>query len=266
MQLEITDSTMGLHHAPVTSIRWTAILAGLVVGIATNLLLMLLGAAIGLAAVDVGETAGEGTIPIAAGIWNTVSMIVAAFVGAYVAARSAGMRRNSDGILHGVVSWGLTMLVTAFLATTIAGAALGTFFGSPAARSAASQAAPVAPEVARSLSEGDRQEAISILRDRFGISNEQATRVVDQALIVSGREEQASPAAQESAQQTVDTAALASGWLTGAILLSLLAAVGGGWLGARGTHRVVKPQLHQHELRQQEVVTDPATGRTVRTE
>ena len=31
-------------------------------------------------------------------------MLIAAFVGGYVAARSAGLRRRMDGILHGAVS------------------------------------------------------------------------------------------------------------------------------------------------------------------
>lgn len=248
MQLEISDtSATGLHRMPISSIRWAAILAGLVVGIATHLLLMLLGTSIGLAAVDVGDEAGN-AIPVAAGVWNTVSMVAAAFVGAYVAARSAGMRRWSDGILHGVVSWGLTMLLTAFLATTAVGAIMGSFFSSPTARNAATQAAPAAAQTARSISEGDRAEAIQSLQSRLGISGDQAGKLVDQALILAGREESASPAGREAAQRTLHTASVASGWLTAAILLSLLAAIGGGWLGARGTHREVRTPVARGPL------------------
>jgi hypothetical protein len=247
MEIGISDSTTaGIQHSmPLSTIRWTAILAGLVVGLATHLLLMLLGTSIGLAAVDVGDEVGGATIPVAAGAWNTVSMIIAAFVGAYVAARSAGMRRASDGMLHGVVSWGLTMLLTAFLATTAAGALVGSIFGSPTARSAAAQSAPAASQTARSIAEGDRAEAIQNLQSRLGISSEQAGKLVDQALIMAGREESASPAGQEAAQDTLRTASMASGWLTGAILLSLLAAIAGGWLGARGTHRHVRTAVHR---------------------
>lgn len=240
MQLEISDTSgTALHRMPISSIRWTAILAGLVVGIATHLLLMLFGASIGLAAVDVGDEVGN-TLPVAAGVWNTVSMVIAAFVGAYVAARSAGMRRWSDGILHGVVSWGLTLLLTAFLATTALGSMMGSFFSSPTARNAAAQAAPAAGQAARNIAEGDRADAIQNLQARLGISGDQAAKLVDQALILSGREESASPAGRQAAQDTLHNASLASGWLTAAILLSLLAAVGGGWLGAKGTHREVR--------------------------
>jgi len=253
MQLEMSDSTTTTrssdHSLPISNIRWNAILAGLVVGIATHLLLMLLGASIGLAAVDVGDDVSGAKVPLAVGGWNTLSMIIAAFVGAYVAARSAGMRRSSDGMLHGVVSWGLTLLLTALLASTAMGSMLGNIFGSQAAQGAASKAASAAPaasQAARSIAEGDRAEAISGLQSRLGISSEQAGKLVDQALIMSGREESASPASQEAAQDTLKTASLASGWLTAATLLSLLAAIAGGWLGAKGTHRVVRtPPVHR---------------------
>lgn len=247
MQLDVSDTTTTAvqRSLPLSNIRWTAILAGLVVGLATHLLLMLLGTSIGLAAMDVGDEGGGASLPVAAGIWNAVSMIVSAFVGAYVAARSAGMRRSSDGMLHGVVSWGLTLLLTAFLATTAIGSMMGSLFGSPTARSAASQAAPAAGQAARAIAEGDRAEAIANLQSRLGISTEQATTLVDQAMIMSGQEEQASPAAREAADDTLTAASVASGWLTAAILLSLLAAVGGGWLGSKGTHREVRKIHHR---------------------
>lgn len=261
MQLEISESTRGLHSLPLSSIRWTGIVAGLVVGIATHLLLMLLGTSIGLAAAEVGEAGAETTVPLAAGIWNSISMVLAALVGAYVAARSAGLRRASDGILHGIVAWGVTLLVMTFLATTALGAVLGSLFASPGARTLATQQAPSAAETARSISEGDRAEAVRALQSRLGVSSAQAGKLVDQALILAGREESASPAGRQAAQETLHTASLASGWLTAAIFLSLLAAVGGGWLGSSATHRVAKPQLHRHD-----VVADPASGRAIRTE
>lgn len=231
MALEMTHTVSSESHLPLHALRWSAIFAGLVVGIATNLFLLLLGAAAGLAVFDVGET--NNAVPMAVAVWNAVCMIVAAFAGGYVAARTANMRRASDGILHGVVAWGVTMLISAFFVTSVAGATLGAMFGSPTARTAGS-------EVAGSLDRGNRQEAISVLRDRLGISTDQATRLVDQALALSGREESASPAGRAAAEETLHTASIASGWLSGAILLSLLAAMGGGLLGARGTRREVR--------------------------
>lgn len=230
------------YRLPLYSLRWSAVFAGLVVGIATNLFLMLLGAAAGLAVFDVGDSVTEASVPLAAAIWNALSMIVSAFAGGYVAARTAGMRRASDGILHGVVAWGVTMLISAFLVTSLTGATLASVFGgnNAAASAAAGMDSSTAAQVAGNIQEGDRQEAIGVLRDRLGVSADQAARMVDQALILSGRAGAASPQSRAVTQESLRTASMASGWLSAAILLSLLAAMGGGLIGARGTRREVR--------------------------
>lgn len=219
------------YRLPLHALRWGAIVAGLAVGIATNLLLILIGAATGLAVFDAGETG----VPLAVVIWNTISMVASAFTGGYVAARTAGMRRNSDGVLHGVVAWGATLLISVFVLTSVAGTTLGTLFNvaSPGERMASS-------EIAGKIGTGDRQEAIIAMRNRFGLSTEQAAQLVDEALVLSGRGNEASPQGRAATDDTLRTASIASGWLSGAILLSLLGAVGGGILGARGTRREVR--------------------------
>lgn len=238
MALEMTHAATAepVYRMPLYTLRWTAVFAGLVVGIATNLFLMLLGAAAGLAVFDVGENVADTGIPIAAAIWNALSMIVSSFAGGYVAARTAGMRRASDGILHGVVAWGATMLISAFVVTSVTSATLGSLFGGNNNATANNTAA----EVARNIGAGDRQDAINVLRDRLNLSTDQASRLVDQALALSGREGAASPQGRAAAQETLRTASVASGWLSAAILLSLLAAMGGGLIGARGTRREVR--------------------------
>lgn len=238
MAIELTPNVTTTHdvatyRTPLAAIRWGAIIAGLAVGIATNLFLMLLGAAAGLAVLDVGENAEGGVV--AAAVWNAVSMIIAAFAGAYVAARSAGLRRTADGVLHGVVAWGVTMLLSAFLLTSLAGTAFGAMLGASTSGQRAAGA-----DIARQIDEGSRQDAIASLSERLDISRDQASRLVDQALVLSGREEAASAEGREAAQDTLRTASMASGWLSGAILLSLFAAMGGGLLGARGTRREVR--------------------------
>ena len=57
-------------------------------------------------------------IPLAAGVWNTLSMLAGALVGGYVAARASALRRIADGMLHGTVAWGATTLVFAAIALT----------------------------------------------------------------------------------------------------------------------------------------------------
>ena len=108
-------------------VSWGAVFAGVVVGMAIQLLLALFGVAIG-ASVAIpahGETAGKG-IAIGTGIWLLISGIVAAYIGACVAAYLSASNRKSDRMLHGVLSWALATLVTAF----VLGSALGGLVGS----------------------------------------------------------------------------------------------------------------------------------------
>ncbi|HEX6733634.1 MAG TPA: hypothetical protein VF096_02380 [Azonexus sp.] len=237
MAVNITQSPTTFvepYRLPLRPLRWGAVLAGLAVGIATNMFLILLGAAAGLAVFEAGETDGTG-VSMAVAIWNTISMVAAAFTGGYVAARTAGMRRASDGVLHGVVAWGATLLISILLVTSVAGTTLGTLFNvtSPAERMAGS-------EIIGKIDAGNRQEAIATMSSRFGLTMEQATQLVDEALVLSGRGEQAPAQSREATENTLRTASIASGWLSGAILLSLFAAIGGGLLGARGTRREVR--------------------------
>lgn len=231
MHVDVNDVSITTQRTPL-SVRWGAILAGLVVGISVNLLLLLIGASVGLAVFSPGEGGRE--VTLAAALWNTVCMVVAAFVGAYVAARSAGLRRTSDGVLHGVVSWGVTLLVSVMVATTAGGAAFGTLLSAAAGGGSAGAGA----EAGRDLVQGDREQAVVALQERLGLSAEQANQVVDQALLLAGRDEGVSPEAEAAAEDSLRAASVASGWLSGAILLSLLAAMGGGLMGARGTRRL----------------------------
>lgn len=238
MQVDVTETPMRTYRMPTFNLRWSGIFAGLVVGIAVNLVLMLLGATAGLAVFDVGDRP-EG-LPLAAAIWNTVCMIVAAFAGGYVAARSAGLRRTSDGILHGVVAWGATMVLSALLAGSATGLALGRLF-IPTNREAPAEAVA-------NLNLDNRQEAVRALEQRLGLSPDQASRAVDQAMALSGHEERASPANREAAEDKLRAASVASGWLSAAIVLSLLAATAGGLIGARGARRLAGAQLRRRAI------------------
>jgi hypothetical protein len=241
MQLNLSDTTTTTSRLPFLNLRWGGIFAGLSVGIATNLLLLLVGVSIGLGVFDVNKMGEPGhTASIAAMVWNVACMIIAAFVGGYVAARAAGMHRSSDGILHGAVSWGVTMMVSMLLATSATSAIFGAAFSSAsgiASNMAGGSSTSAARDVASQIQSGDRQAAVDALRSRLGFSSDQAGRVVDQALIAAGHPESASPAGREEAEQAAKTAATVSSSLSAAVVLSLLAAIGGGLLGARGTRR-----------------------------
>jgi hypothetical protein len=235
MQLEITETNSSVTpRLSFFNVRWGAIFAGLAVGIATNFVLMLIGTSTGLSLFDIGDTGTQSSFPIAASIWNTVSMIVSAFVGGYVAARGSGFKRASDGILHAAVTWGMTVVLAVFLASSVTGATFAAMFPSLQGSSVQDTA-----QILGSIDRGDRDAAVQNLQRDLGITSSQARNLVDQALALSGREQAATPAGRDSAQSTVKTAAIVSIWLTLSTLLSLLAALGGGLSGVRGSRRVL---------------------------
>lgn len=142
-------------------ISWAAIFGGVILVIAVQLLLSLLGAGIGLGTVDThaGSTPSSSSLGVGAGIWWVVSSCIALLAGGYVAAWLAGVEIRFDGVLHGLVTWGIASLLTFWLLTSAIGGIIGGGFsvlGSVASAAGAgvsdaakpiAQAAGVSPEM-----------------------------------------------------------------------------------------------------------------------
>ena len=109
-------------------IKWPAVWAGLAVGMGIQLILTLLGLAIGAWSIDLKEAQPAGGIPVGAGLWTGLSLLMSAFIGGYVTARLSGDYIRSDGMYHGAVVWGVTWLVFAWLTTTAMSSLLGGVF------------------------------------------------------------------------------------------------------------------------------------------
>jgi hypothetical protein len=58
-----------------------------------------------------------------------VCALIAVFAGAWVAGRLAGVPDRTDGMLHGLVTWGLAMLLVIYLLTTALSSLIGGAFG-----------------------------------------------------------------------------------------------------------------------------------------
>lgn len=102
-------------------ISWASIFAGLVIALALQILLSLLGIGVGLSTVDpVNEAHAASGLGTGAAIWFAISAIVSMFVGGLVGARSSNSLPN-DGILHGLLVWALTTLMMFYLVTTAVG-------------------------------------------------------------------------------------------------------------------------------------------------
>lgn len=250
-QLEAAGAYMRRPLFP--AIRWGAVLAGVAVGVSVQLALTLLGIATGLSTTDVtqGETVGMGPL-----LWAGFSMLVAAFVGGYVAARMSGLKRKADGILHGAVAWAVTTILFAALATSIGGTLLSGVFnnmsqlaqsanasagGSSVVEIVRGQLGNVDPaalqKVQQAIQNGQRDQAIQQLTS-MGIDPARATAIVDQAMILSGRPESASPQGRETAEAAVKGAGAAAWVVFLAVALALAIGIAGGALGAAGSRRV----------------------------
>lgn len=111
-------------------VSWSAIFAGVVVTLSAQLLLSLLGVAIGLGTIDpaTADTPDATSFGVGAGLWWLVSTIVSLVLGGYTAAWLAGIARRFDGMLHGLVTWGVTLLLTFYLLSSAIGSAIGGAF------------------------------------------------------------------------------------------------------------------------------------------
>lgn len=238
MQLEITETSTVARHGPsLLNLRWSAVFAGLAVGLATSLLLMLLGTAAGLSYFNLATPDTGANLPAVAAVWNTASMLIAAFIGGYVAARSSGLKRTSDGLLHAAVAWGMTLLLAVFLASAATGTTFDAMFPALQGRAVSNTA-----QLIDRIDQGDRAAAAASLQRNLGISAAQAQELVAQAMALSGHQEAAGEVGRDAAQNTLHTATVVSLWLSVSTVLSLLAAVGGGASGIRGSRRL--PHRH----------------------
>ena len=132
-------------------ISWPALFAGVVIILAVQILLSVLGAAIGLSTVHVnnGQTPDASTLGIGAGIWWVVSSCVALAVGGYLAAWLAGIETRFDGMLHGLAAWSISTLLMVMLVTSAIGGIIGGGFS--ALRSVTSSASSTLGEAAKPL-------------------------------------------------------------------------------------------------------------------
>lgn len=238
-----------------SAVRWGAVLAGVAVGLSVQLALTLLGIASGLSTTSVTRGEGMGIGPL---IWAGISMLVSAFVGGYVAARMSGLKRKADGVLHGAVSWAVTTILFAFLATSIGGALVGGVFNNmtqlaQAQEQAAQGQGPLASFMRNQLGQmdaatvqrfrahienGERDQAVQLLSRAATMETQRAEAIVDQALILSGSPEAAAPRAVQASEAVLEGAGIAAWVVFGAVALGLVLGISGGSLGVASARRV----------------------------
>ena len=155
-----------------TRLSWGAVFAGVVIAVAVQLVLGILGAGIGLTMVDPveGTTPGAAGLGIGAGIFWLITTVIALGAGGYAAARVAGVHDRFDALVHGLVVWGVTLILTLYLLTSVVGGIIGGAFRTVgavagAAGSTVGAAAPAAASVAGIDKQDVRSEAAAYLSD-----------------------------------------------------------------------------------------------------
>ena len=257
-------------------ISWSAIFGGLASGISIFILLSLLGLASGFSAMN--PQAGEpvGSVPAVTGIWTGISMMIAAFFGGYVTASISGLSRRNDGIFHGLVVWGVNTVLFFYLITTSVGSLLGGAFNAlgQGVQTASNTVSGVVggattgsqnmigqlevlitgkpggnisqqdlSALDQQLSAGNRQGAINVLVTQMGFTQDRAQLLVDQALPIYSAVQQL-PSGENVVASTVSGLTTASWYIFGAVLLSMLLSIAGGWLGSRTVVRRRVPIAH----------------------
>ena len=101
-------------------VRWGPIFAGMMVSIASQLVLSTLGATIGFATGANGTSAGTaGTI---AGIWAIISLLVSLFLGGWMMAITCGPMNKKTAMLNATILWATSLAIGAgLLASGISG-------------------------------------------------------------------------------------------------------------------------------------------------
>jgi hypothetical protein len=115
----------------------------------SQLTLALLGSSIGLSAVDLNQGNNLKTLGVGAIFWWIISGMVSFYIGGLVSGRMCGIPRRLDGIVHGLLTWGLTTILMFLFLTTTVGAMVAGGFG--LLKSAGQAVSSAAPQIANTV-------------------------------------------------------------------------------------------------------------------
>ncbi|MBE8970334.1 hypothetical protein IQ277_30235 [Nostocales cyanobacterium LEGE 12452] len=106
-------------------VRWGPIIAGLLVSLATQLILSSIIAAVAAGTVE-SSGAPRTIAPNAAGnagLWSTIALLISLFTGGWVTARACGPMNRNTALLNGAILWATTLAVSSWLlASGVSGA------------------------------------------------------------------------------------------------------------------------------------------------
>ena len=245
------DATMHAPRAPsealpvlpaLQRVRWGAVFAGLFFTVVTQILLTVLGLAIGFTAVDPQAGAPGAGMGWGAAIWAVLSLLISLFVGAYITGRLSGVLNSTDGAFNGALTWAVSLVTMLYLVGSGAGALISGVFGMVGS---VAQTAALAGTTAGAQANGpDRARLLDQARDAArgaGVDVDQlqqrAQRAGESAERAQQPGTQENQQLQEAAADATNYAAAGAWSLLVAALLGLAVAAWGGALGAAADNK-----------------------------
>lgn len=227
------DATIGVEDvAGVRSrICWGAIVGGAVLALALYFLLTLLGGAIGLSISDKFEGRNIG---IGAAVYAVVVTAICLFAGGFVASQLTSGENKREAAMYGLLVWAAVFAMLMWLMATGVRAGFNAMIG------VATTGSSVASATAQNSSQEDFEDAAR----RAGYSQQQIEdfkqRVKNAPADAKATVEDpaAKARAEQAARDSADAAARVTWWSFFGTLVSMLAAVAGGYVGAGPTLRI----------------------------
>jgi hypothetical protein len=87
-------------------VSWGAILAGAVMAMAVGFITTLIGQTLGL---SLSDRASTDSLGLGAVVWTIFSSILALFVGGWVTSQCVVGETKTDSVVHGIIMWGVTL-------------------------------------------------------------------------------------------------------------------------------------------------------------
>jgi hypothetical protein len=208
-------------------VTWSGVFAGLVMMIVTQVLLSVLGMAVGFTAIEPAtETPGAG-LGWGAAIWALVSLAISLFIGGYVAGRFAPTGTRANGAMNGALVWALSFILGIYLVGTGMRVLTNGLFGAVGGAAQASNATQ--SQIGRVM------EQAGLDPNRVQQQAEQAAgRAADTARATGTTGTAENQQARQTADRAADYAATGLWMLLGGSVIGLVIAA---WAGAMGHGR-----------------------------
>jgi len=227
-----TSAVYAEDLVPVRSrISWGAITAGSVLALALYFLLTLLGGAVGL---SVSDRLEGRTIGIGAAVYAILVTASCLFVGGYVASQLTTGENRTEGLVYGLLVWGVVFAMLLWLMASGVRAGFNTMVGVATAGSTA------VGETARNTTAGDWEAAAGragVPADQIAAWKERVRNAPAEARIAAEDPANREKAA-EMAREANEVATRVTWYTFLGTLVSMVAASVGGYVGSGPTLRL----------------------------